>query len=86
MKKEISELITSISDENESYLALLAEMVQLREDQNKSQRELAEMTGLKQSAIARLESPASSGTPNAATILKYLNALGYELTIRPKRE
>ncbi|MCK2000791.1 helix-turn-helix domain-containing protein [[Brevibacterium] frigoritolerans] len=86
MKKEIEEMFTSISEEEKSYLGLLAEMVQLRVDQNKTQRELADMTGLKQAAIARLESPASSEIPNAKTIFKYLNALGYELTIRPKKK
>lgn len=86
MKKEISELIKSISEEEKSYLNLLAEMVQVRVDQKITQREMADRIGLKQSAIARLESPSSSETPNAGTILKYLNALGYELTIRPKKE
>ena len=46
-----------------------------------SQRELAELSGVKQPAIARMESLKS--TPQIDTLLKILAPLGYTLSITP---
>lgn len=61
--------------------ALILKMVELRESQGISQRGLSEISGLKQPAIARLESMQS--TPQIDTLLKVLVPLGYTLEIVP---
>lgn len=50
-------------------------MIEVREKKGYSQRELAELSGVKQPAIARMESFKS--TPQVDTLLKILAPLGY---------
>jgi len=52
-----------------------------REERGLSQRDLAELSGIKQPAIARLESMRS--TPQIDTLFKVLSPLGYTLSIVP---
>ena len=61
--------------------ALIGKMVEAREARGLSQRELAEISGVKQPAIARIESMKS--TPQLDTLLKVLVPLGYTLKIVP---
>ena len=56
-------------------------MIEAREKKGLSQRDLAELSGVKQPAIARLESMKS--TPQIDTLLKILAPLGYTLSITP---
>ena len=56
-------------------------MIEARERKGLSQRDLAELSGVKQPAIARLESMKS--TPQIDTLLKILAPLGYTLSITP---
>lgn len=58
---------------------LIDQMINLRKEQNISQRELAKMTGNKQQAISRMEKKEHS--PSLKTFSAVLNALGYELQI-----
>ncbi len=60
---------------------LIGKMIEAREKKGYSQRELAELSGVKQPAIARMESPKS--TPQIDTLLKILAPLGYTLSITP---
>ena len=62
-------------------VALIGKMVESREARGLSQRELAEISGVKQPAIARIESMKS--TPQLDTLLKVLVPLGYTLKIVP---
>jgi len=62
-------------------VALIGKMVEAREARGLSQRELAEISGVKQPAIARIESMKS--TPQLDTLLKVLVPLGYTLKIVP---
>ena len=62
-------------------VALIGKMVEARETRGLSQRELAEISGVKQPAIARIESMKS--TPQLDTLLKVLVPLGYTLKIDP---
>ena len=62
-------------------VALTGKMVEAREARGLSQRELAEISGVKQPAIARIESMKS--TPQLDTLLKVLVPLGYTLKIVP---
>lgn len=61
--------------------ALIGKMIEAREAKGLSQRDLAELSGVKQPAIARLESLKS--TPQIDTLLKILNPLGYTISIVP---
>lgn len=49
-----------------------------------SQKELADLTGLKQPAIARLEN--LKATPQINNLFKLLDPLGYRLAIIPKEK
>lgn len=61
--------------------ALIGKLIEAREQQGLSQRDLAEISGVKQPAIARLESMRS--TPQIDTLFKVLQPLGYTLSIVP---
>lgn len=61
--------------------SLVCKMVEARENKGLSQRELAELSGVKQPAIARMESLKSK--PQIDTLLKVLVPLGYTLDIVP---
>lgn len=60
---------------------LIGKMIEAREQKGISQRELAEISGVKQPAIARLESMKT--TPQIDTLFKILNPLGYTISIVP---
>lgn len=60
---------------------LIGKMIEARETKGLSQRELAELSGVKQPAIARMES--MKATPQIDTLLKVLVPLGYTLEIVP---
>ena len=62
-------------------VALIGKMIEAREEKGLSQRELANLSGVKQPAIARMESMKS--TPQIDTLLKILAPLGYTLSITP---
>lgn len=63
---------------------LIGKVIEAREAKGLSQRELAEISGVKQPAIARLESMRS--TPQIDTLFKVLSPLGYTLSIVPIKE
>ncbi len=56
----------------------------LRKKEGVSQEKLAELSELKQPAIARME--AKRATPTLTTFVQLLDSLGYELVIVPKRK
>lgn len=60
---------------------LIGKMIEARGKKGLSQRELAELSGVKQPAIARLES--MKATPQIDTLFKILAPLGYTLSITP---
>lgn len=62
-------------------IELIGKMIEAREGKGLSQRELARISGVKQPAIARLESMKS--TPQIDTLFKILNPLGYTISIVP---
>jgi ribosome-binding protein aMBF1 (putative translation factor) len=65
-------------------VALIGKMIEAREQKGFSQRELAEISGVKQPAIARLES--LKATPQIDTLFKVLYPLGYTFEIVPIEE
>lgn len=69
----------TISDKDKE---LIDQMVNLRKEQNLSQKQLAEITGNKQQVISRIERKENS--PLLKTFCNILNALGYKLEIKKK--
>lgn len=66
-------------------VALIGKLIEARESKGLSQKQLAELAGLKQPAIARLES--MKATPQIDTLFKILQPLGYTLAVvRDKNE
>ena len=63
---------------------LIGKLIEAREEKGLSQRGLAELSGMKQPQIARLESMKS--TPQLDTLFKVLTPLGYTLSIIPMEE
>lgn len=70
--------------EIEFEAALIGKLIEAREKCGMSQQELADLTGLKQLAIARLEN--LKATPIIDTLFKLLDPLGYTLAIVPKEK
>ena len=62
-------------------IELIGKVIEARKEKGLSQRDLAELSGVKQPAIARLESMQS--TPKIDTLIRILNPLGYTLSIVP---
>lgn len=91
MSKEINTFADYMADETRVskaerelinfQVALIGKMIEAREEKGLSQRELADLSGVKQPAIARMESMKS--TPQIDTLLKILAPLGYTLSITP---
>lgn len=91
MNKEINSFADYMADETrispaerekiKFEVSLIGKMIEAREAKGISQRELAELSGVKQPAIARIESMKT--TPQIDTLLKVLAPLGYTLGIVP---
>jgi DNA-binding XRE family transcriptional regulator len=62
-------------------ISLIGKMIEAREKSGISQRDLAVISGVRQPAIARLES--LRATPRIDTLLKLLHPLGYTIEIVP---
>jgi transcriptional regulator with XRE-family HTH domain len=75
-----------LTEEDEDYIRfegeLIDALVAAREASGKTQRQLAEESGLTQPVIARLEKAAHS--PQIDTLLRALLPLGYTLAVVPK--
>lgn len=75
----------NITPEQEQEIRIEMEIIQAtieaRKNNKLSQEELSQKTGLKQSAIARLEKGIHS--PSISTLVKILNPLGYTLKVVP---
>lgn len=62
-------------------VALIGKLIEAREAKGLSQKQLADLAGLKQPAIARLES--MKATPQIDTLFRILQPLGYTLAVVP---
>ena len=63
-------------------VALVGKMIEARESKGLTQKQLADLVGMKQPAIARLES--LKVVPRVDTLIKILSPLGYTIKIVPK--
>ena len=68
--------------ESDLRVALITAMIQARKEQGLSQRDLEEISGVKQPQIARLEHGDSN--PQLTTLLKVLAAMGKTLAVVPR--
>lgn len=68
-------------EESALRVALIGELIQARKEQGISQRQLEELSGVKQPVIARMERGTS--VPSIDTLLKVLVPLGKTLAIVP---
>ena len=62
----------------EAEMAFKQQLIEVRKSQSLTQKDVSRMTGLSQQAVSRMEKSAS-GT--IETIIRYLNSLGYSLSI-----
>jgi len=63
---------------------LIGKLIEAREQMGFTQAQLAQAAGIKQSAVARMES--LKATPQIDTLFKVLMPLGYKLAIVPNEE
>ena len=79
---------SSMSEEEYEHHTLIskisADLIRLRLEQNMTQTDLAEKSGLKQSATARLES--EEVLPKLSTLLKLTKALDANINLNPNQE
>ena len=68
----------------EFEVELIGKLIEARETQGFTQAQLAAAAGIKQSAIARMES--LKATPQIDTLFKVLTPMGYKLAIVPNEE
>jgi DNA-binding XRE family transcriptional regulator len=87
--KELKEILTSnpaakvAYEQFEAECKLRRELANARKQQNISQTELRERTGLTQQVISRIEKEHDI-SPSLKNLIKYVNAIGYELTLQQK--
>lgn len=85
---EVKTSIKSIDEDSKKELEYLAEIVTVIRENRKqlgwTQEELAEKSGLKQSAIARLEGAAA--IPSSTTMFKVAIALGLKIKLVPQED
>jgi transcriptional regulator with XRE-family HTH domain len=59
-------------------------LARARKEKNLTQNRIKEVTGLTQQAISRIERGSKDRSPTLNTLLRYLDAIGCELTITNK--
>ena len=81
--QEVRKELFSTEEIAESNLrvALITELIQARQEQGLTQKQLEELSGVKQPVIARMERGTS--TPSVSTIMKLLAPLGKKRAIVP---
>ncbi len=84
--KEVRSDIYTAEEIRESDLrvAIIGELIKVRQEKNISQRELEQLSGVKQPIISRMESGETS--PQLDTVLRVLAPLGKTLKIVPIEE
>lgn len=68
----------------EFEVELIGKLIAAREAKGFTQQQLAEAAGIKQSAVARMET--LKATPQIDTLFKVLTPMGFKLTIVPMDE
>ncbi|GAB6989467.1 helix-turn-helix domain-containing protein [Paenibacillus pini] len=82
--KDVADSISSINDCEKNYIETMAgivgEVIARRKELGLTQQDIANRTGLKQSAIARFESQAVNKAPAIDTVIKICSALDLHVT------
>lgn len=68
-------------EESNVRIAIVNEMIRAREEDGITQKQLEEMSGVKQPVISRMEKGATD--PQLSTVLRILNSLGKTLKVVP---
>ena len=69
--------------ESEARVAIINEMINAREENGITQKQLEVMSGIKQPVISRMEKGMTD--PQLSTVLKILNSLGKTIKIVPMK-
>ena len=77
--KGTDELSKKESEEIEVLASIVSAIIDKRNEMGLSQRDLAELCGIPQSSVARIET--FKTTPNVETLIKLLQPLGLKLTV-----
>lgn len=80
--KQIDTMAKEDMEEAEALSMIITEMIKQRKTLGWSQRELAQICGMPQSSIARIE--AQTTTPSISTLLRIFHKLGLRLTVISK--
>ena len=82
---ELEEQLFTVEEIAESRVrtAIINEMIKAREENGITQKQLEEMSGIKQPVISRLEKGTTD--PQLSTVLKVLSSLGKTLQIVPMK-
>ena len=80
--KQIDAMAKEDIEEAEALSMIITEMIKQRKTVAWSQRELAQICGMPQSSIARIE--AQTTTPNISTLLRIFHKLGLSLSVTSK--
>jgi len=89
--KEMEQLLRTNPEAKKAYDQFEAEcnlrraLADARKQQNITQTELKERTGLTQQVISRIEKDHEI-SPSLKNLIKYVDAIGYELTLQPKHK
>lgn len=70
-------------EESNVRVAIISEMIKAREESGITQKQLEEMSGIKQPVISRMEKGTTD--PQLSTVLKVLNSLGKTLKVVPMK-
>ncbi|MBQ9879718.1 MAG: helix-turn-helix transcriptional regulator [Clostridia bacterium] len=77
--KDIDEKTKQEIEEIEGLAAIVSSIIEKRNAMGLSQRDLAELCGMPQSSVARIETYKT--TPNVDTLIKIMQPLGLKLTV-----
>lgn len=88
--KKLTELLDSDPelkrkfDTEQKEFEFRLKLAQARKEKKFTQNNIKEVTGLTQQAISRIESGMPDRSPTLKTLIRYADALGFELTLTPK--
>ena len=80
---ENPEVMKAVSEFDKEF-ELRLKLVEARKKAGLTQKEVEERSGLSQQAISRIETD-NSISPSIKNLIKYVDGIGYELTLSPKR-
>lgn len=79
-------MLVELMRREELQRAISEQLWELRTKHNLTQHEMADRTGIRQSAIARLESDNAKNLPTLRTLLTVANALGLSLEVKFRKK